>query len=151
MAEHEVRIIKMPACRLALVNTVSSSPEMESIQKLMKWVEKRNLADREYGPRWFGRNNPPPQDDKAEYGYDAMVTIPDDITNADEVQLYQIPERTCAVVKANLQNITQMWNYLYDWVKESDYEIADHGLEELLDPYANDEEFLFDLWLPVRK
>jgi DNA gyrase inhibitor GyrI len=151
MEEHGVRIIKMPAYRLALVNTVSNSPEMASIQRLMKWVAERNLADREYGQRWFGRNNPPPQEGKSEYGYDAMVTIPDDITADDEVQLYEIPERTCAIIKANLQNITQMWNYLYDWVSGSEYEIADHGLEELLDPYANDVEFLFNLWLPVRK
>ena len=78
-----------------------------------------------------------------------MVTIPDDVSPDNDIQLYEIPERTCAVIKVNLKNITQMWNYLYDWVNRNEYEIVDHGLEELLDPYASEDDFVFDIWLPI--
>jgi predicted transcriptional regulator YdeE len=48
-------------------------------------------------------------------------------------------------------NITRMWQYLYEWVQNSKYEIGDHGLEELLNPFADEADYIFDLWLPIRE
>lgn len=151
MAEHEIRILRMPAGRMALVNTVSNSPEAESIRKLMNWAKDKGLIDQKSGVRWFGRNNPPPEKGNSNYGYDAMIRIPDDIDPEGEIQLFMIPERTCAVVRTDLANITKMWQYLYEWVQNSKYEIADHGLEELLNPLDKGENYLFDLWLPIKE
>jgi DNA gyrase inhibitor GyrI len=151
MAEHEIRILRMPAGRMALVNTVSNSPEAESIRKLMDWAKNKGLIVKEQSFRLLGRNNPPPEKGKSDYGYDAMITIPDDVDPEGEVQLFMVPERTCAVVRTDLANITRMWQYLYEWVQNSKYEIADHGLEELLNPLDTEGEYLFDLWLPIKE
>ena len=151
MDDYEVNIIKMPARRMALVNSLSNSPEHESYQKLMTWAKEKGLVGSQSHFRWFGRDNPPPVKGKTEYGYDAMITIPENVIPEGDIRLFRIPECNCAVVRTELKNITVMWNYLYNWVKNSRYEIADHGLEELLNPFAHVDDLLFDLWLPIKE
>lgn len=152
-----IRIVKIKTIRVAINNAMSKTPEMDASNGLIAWVKPRGLLKDPSTYFRFGRNNPPPSSDSVigeeVYGYDAMITIGLDIEIEDEIQTEEISGGLFAVVRTNLTNIGKMWEYLYNWVKQSKYTIADHGLEEVLgeSDEKKPEKMLLDLWLPIKE
>ncbi|MHA2231548.1 MAG: AraC family transcriptional regulator [Candidatus Hodarchaeales archaeon] len=150
MIDPIVRLVKIEPMRAALVNAVSRTPEIDASTVLLTWAQSKGLLDNPSTYLRFGRNNPPPSPDKEEYGYDCMITVDPEIEPEGNIKTHTISGGLYAVVRTNLTNIGKMWHWLYDWVENSKYKIADHGLEELLSGDESDlDSFLLDLWLPL--
>jgi DNA gyrase inhibitor GyrI len=150
MTDPIVRLVKIDAMRAAVFHGFSKTPENDAHQARLAWTQQKGLLDSRSTYLLLGRNNPPPSPGKAEYGYDCMITIRDEIELEDEIQIEEIPAGLYAVVRTNLADMEKQWHWLYNWVENSQYAVAGHGLEEILCGDESDPDtFLFDLWLPV--
>jgi DNA gyrase inhibitor GyrI len=153
MKEFEIRIEELPAMRVASFKGFSKTPEMEAHNAAVKWAEEKGLL-KDY--RTFGFNNPPPWDtDGPEYGYELWVVIGKDIKVEEGIEVKEQAAVLCAVTSIEkLAQIGAAWEYLYNWVKASDEYQHRHmdGLEEVTSPLGTKEEdYSFNLWLPVKK
>lgn len=150
MSNPIVRFVKIKPMRAAVFNAISKTPETQAHEARLDWAGPKGLLEDPSTYLLFGRNNPPPTPGQEEYGYDCLITVSPDIKVEDDVQVQEIAGGLYAVVRTNLTNIGDRWEWLYHWLPENGYKIAGHGLEELLcgDESAPD-KFLLDLWLPI--
>jgi len=158
MKDEQIRIVEMKVQKVALAHGTGKEigkPEEEAWAKMMNWIDVEDVLEESDGLQFFGRNNPPPSEENEEYGYDQMVTLYKDYEPDKDIEITEIEGGTFAVTRfKNLENIGKKWQELYGWVQDSDeYEIAGHGLEELLSSPEElvPEKMIFDLWLPVKK
>jgi AraC family transcriptional regulator len=148
-----VRIVRVEPMRLAFANATGKSPEVKAHRALFAWAAPKGLlADRSVF-FFFGRNNPPPSPGKEAYGYDSGITVDPALEIEGDIKTEDLRGGWYALVRTNLTQIREMWEYLYQWVEGSAYSIAGHGLEELLTPEIenNPDAILFDLWLPIKE
>lgn len=150
----DVRMVRAGPTRLAFVHAFGDSPEEEAIGALLGWAGPVGLLDGPRGFHLFGANDPPPGGPGEAYGYFFGVTVPDGVELAEGIGLRDLPAATYAVTRVRgVMAITDAWRALYAWVEGSDgYEVAGHGLEELLSPPGDPvDEWTFDLWLPTEE
>lgn len=158
MKDEQVRIVEMKDQKVALAHGTGKEigePEEEAWDKLMRWIKEEDVLEEKDGFQLFGRNNPPPTEENEEYGYDQMVTLYNNYESTENIEITEIEGGSFAVTRfKNLENIVEKWQELYEWVQNNDeYEIAGHGLEELLSSPEElvPEKMIFDLWLPINK
>lgn len=148
----DVRVVKIKPMRIAVSHAFSKTPEKDSITVLIEWAKPKGLLDDPSKYLWFGHNNPPPSPNLKEYGYDSILTIGPEIEPDKNIQVKEIAGGLYAVIRTNLKNIGKMWEWLYKWVNNSEYTIAGHGLEEFLNPLESSvDNYIFDLWLPIKE
>lgn len=152
MSELEVRIVEMEPMRVATAHGFGESPEEVAVQKMLDFMESKEL---DFGDvKWFGFNNPDPAPGSSNYGYDVWVTVGPDVEGDGEITIKEIPARRYAVARCEgLSNIGQVWRQLVLWFEDSPYKKPPHWkecLENLLThPRTPYEEFVFDLHLPI--
>ncbi|MHC4697886.1 MAG: AraC family transcriptional regulator [Planctomycetota bacterium] len=157
MSDLDVRIVKLEPMRVARVRVISETPERDAWDKMRAWAESKGLlADVEEHPV-FGFNNPPPSQDRKEYGYELWIRVDSGTEPEGEVEakdfaggLYAVT--TCKLTGDPKGNIFQVWQRLFEWVKSSAYKWRrTHELEKTQDPQASEDDFVLDLYLPIEE
>ena len=153
MSELDVRIVRLDPMRVASVRAISDEPEHEAWLKLQEWAEPRGLLDDLEKHPVFGFNNPNPSPDRKEYGYEFFLELKPSFEAEEGIQIEKLPGGQCAVLACKgVEHLPDSWTRLYGWVTDSGRKVADHGLEECLNPGEQDVSRLeFDLWLPVEE
>lgn len=164
MSTLDVRIIELPAMKLACASGFGSSPEEQAWNKLFEWARQRGLTME--GRRYFGFNNPSPTPGSPNYGYDQWITLHDSeqVDSGEAVTPIDFPGGLYAVYGCRLSEIGEAWQSLVRWLEASPYRMGEHQwLEEVLNQYpsaegaaqsgpaASPETTLFDLYMPIRK
>ena len=148
----DIRIIELKSMKVAYYRAESPSPEIDAWNVMKKWVDDNRLEELAT-TRFFGFNNPNPSPEKAEYGYEVWVTVPDSLQESEKIKTKDYKGGLYCVTCCQLHNITDKWKRLGEWVKESEYDFGDHQwLEETISPDKNpNENTQFDLYYPIKK
>ena len=151
MTESDVRIENLEPMRIASARVVSAHPEEQAWERLRSWAEPRGfLRDVNEYPV-FGFNNPNPAPDRAEYGYECWIRVPEDAEAEGDVEIKDFPGGLYAVTTHSGLPNPEIWMRLWDWVQSSSYEWREvHELEKPHDPLAEPGEMTFDLLLPIK-
>jgi DNA gyrase inhibitor GyrI len=158
MSDLEVRIVNLEPMRVASVRVVSESPEVDAWSKLRSWAEPRGFLQDDENHPIFGFNNPNPQQDRKEYGYELWIKVGSEVESDEEVEVKDYPGGLFAVTTCKLagdpsgRNILETWKVLLEWVKASKYSWRKvHELEKVHDPLASEPDIILDLYLPVEE
>jgi len=151
---HEtIKILKcLKPMRVAYYRAVGKNPELNAWGELFRWAEEKELFKRHDGWRLFGFNNPCPSKDNPVYGYEAWITVPDDMEEDGNVKIKYFSGGLYAVTGTSLKEIETAWKNLVTWQKISKYKMGSHQcLEEHL---SKPEEIMnsnieFNLYLPL--
>ncbi len=126
MSDPIVRFVKIKPMRAAVFNAISKTPETQAHEARIAWAGPKRLLEDPSTYLLFGRNNPPPAPEQEEYGYDCLITVSPDVEAESDVRVEEIAGGLYAVVRTNLTNIGDMWEWLYRWLPENGYTIAGH-------------------------
>ncbi len=162
MNKQDVRIIQLPAMKVASFHVISETPEDDVIKLTDAFVKKQKLVSF----RHFGFNNPNPKEGTPEYGYEMWITVDKDYPN---VTMKTRKGGLYASVSAYMPDIGRRWNelakyiqeskeYDFDCTEEDQYGVAEHQwLEECTHYFHNSDpnipftEKQLDLMLPIKK
>lgn len=152
--KNEVRVIDLKPFRVAVLKAVSSTPEKDVWSETVKFV-KRHKLDQLHSTRYFGFDNPSPKDGNPAYGYEMWITITDNFTTNDDIEIREISNGLYAVTTTmSAAEIGHRWKLLHNWVEESEYKTGEHQwLEEaiILDLDTESGDFQLDLYYPINK
>ena len=153
-----VRIVHLPPMRIASYRAHSDSPESDAWQVMLPYY-KENLRNTR-GVRSFGFNNPCPDGEHPEYGYEIWYSIPDHVDIPKPLEEKSFNGGLYAVHVCTLANIGEVWKGLYQWVEKSDQYVPDFsgmyttrpGLEESLNMEGdfNAETTQLDIFVPIK-
>lgn len=148
----DVRIIQLKPMKVASYRAESSSPEQDAWSVILKWTEERGLQNLST-TRYFGFNNPSPENGNPVYGYEVWVTVPEDCEVSEDITIKQFDGGEYAVASTYLHEITDRWQKLARWVEQSEYTMGRHQwLEETISPVtAPAEKMQLDLYCPISK
>ena len=156
MTALDVQIIDLPAFRVASAMGFGPSPEMEALDKLQKFIQDVGLWDRVETLQLYGFNNPEPEPDNPDYGYEQWVVVPENIGGTEEVAIKTFPGGWYAVTRCQgVPNIYRVWHELESWQAVSSYAPGAHQwLEKWVNPtqrWLAADEMVLDLYLPIQK
>ncbi len=159
----EVRIVSLPKMFIASYRAISITPEADAGRAMDKLIKEYDLKNKP-GFRRFGFNNPDPEPNKAEYGYEMWVSIPEDLEVPEPYVKKEFSGGLYASIPTYLNSIGERWGQLFEWLKNSEKVEVDwrpesmrHLLEEPLDHSTNssgdldEENFQLDLLVPVNR
>lgn len=159
MKELDVRIVELEAMRVASVYAFGDSPETAAWDKLVAWINRKDLAGQLEDVRIFGFNNPNPSPGSPNYGYEFWITVGPDVEPEEDVRIEEFTGGLYAVTKCEVKGephktIPETWKQLVQWLVDSKYKHANHQwLEEHIWPPANNpqqiEELILDLYAPI--
>jgi hypothetical protein len=154
-----VRIVRLPAMRVASYCAVSTTPERDCAKTFAPFVLENNLHKKS-GFRSFGFNNPDPSENTPEYGYETWVTIPEDFNIATPFTKKHFHGGLFASSSATLNEIGERWDKLYKWCENSDKYDIDSSIqwleelsmdyEEFVSEQTSDGEKQLDLLIPIK-
>jgi AraC family transcriptional regulator len=155
MSNIDVRIVELPAMRVACVNGFGEGPEGMAFDKMKAWAAAHNLSGRSY--RLFGYNNPDPSPGSPNYGYDVWITVDESVQADADVRIIEFPGGLYAVTRIEVNepgnDIPSAWQQLVKWMENSKYRHGRHQwLEEHigpLDEMGGEQSFTLDLHLPI--
>ena len=156
MEKQDVRIITLPAMRVASFYAFSPSPELEAMDKAVKWAKSNSLWQEPPGLRVFGFNNPDPTPGSPNYGYEFWLTLNPDMQPGSEINVKDFSGGKYAVLLCDVTGdpwdiIPSAWQKLVKWLETSHYTHGNHQwLEEHLSRSDSIEQgFVLDLYLPI--
>ncbi len=115
-----LRIISLPAMRLAVCNVISQSPEDEALSNILNWAEEENLMGT---ARIFGFNTTLYSPGCPEYGWAASITIPEQIKLPEYLEEKRIPGGLYASFNST-NEVYDSWQVLMKLLKEcKEYEV----------------------------
>jgi DNA gyrase inhibitor GyrI len=151
----EIRIVTLPAMRMASVHGFGQSPELLAWEKLEAWAAPQGyLDDREAHPI-FGFNNPNPSPGSPNYGYEFWMKVGPEEEPAGDVRIVDVDGGLYAVLRCSVHanpdtEIPQAWQRLVSWREQSAYRRGTHQwLEAHLAVDEPGEHFTLDLYLPI--
>lgn len=147
-----LRIVALPAMRLAVYNSVSMSPEEEALKKVLTWAENQNLMGT---ARIFGFNTTKYNPENKEYGWAASITIPEQVILPEYLEEKRIPRGLYASVNST-NEVYDSWQTLMKLLKNNDYEVDESRtcLEEHIrsgEDRNNGYDFYLNLLQPIKK
>jgi DNA gyrase inhibitor GyrI len=153
-ADFEVRIIRLPALRVACVNGYGEGPEEIAFGKMRALIHDMGLDKDGQSHRVFGYNNPNPSAASPFYGYDVWVTVDETFQPQGEVRIINFPGGLYAVRSIRPvtgEEIFPAWQELVAWREKSKYRAASHQwLEEHIgDINLHFPDLILDLYMPV--
>ncbi|MEA4890431.1 MAG: effector binding domain-containing protein [Clostridiaceae bacterium] len=129
---NDVRIVYLPPATVAASHFIGENPEENAGRLLDQFVRESGLCKIKPDIRHYGFNHPNPSPDRSEYGYERWVTIPDDMTVPELLVKKQFRGGLYAAHMIPIGSFEE-WEWLYDWVKQSDQYLADLGDPECMD------------------
>ena len=151
MSALDVRIVTLEPMRVASAYGFGTNPEEQAWTKILAFAESKGLGLGEV--RCFGFNNPNPSPASPNYGYEEWMTVPPDVAPEGDIRIIEFSGGQYAVTRfQGLSRIGQVWQDLVLWLEDGPYQRGHHQwLEELLtSPSVPLEEYVFDLFLPIR-
>ncbi|HYF84592.1 MAG TPA: MerR family transcriptional regulator [Clostridia bacterium] len=148
-----LRIITLPAMRVAVCNVISASPEDEALSKVVGWAEAENLMGT---ARIFGFNTTAFNPGSTEYGWAACITVPEHITLPEYLKEKRLPGGLYASLNS-INEVYDSWQMLMRLLKDSnEYEVDENRpcLEEHIksgEPKGEGNDFYLNLLEPVNK
>ena len=156
MENQKIRIINLPAMRVASFYAFSSSPETDAWEKVVTWAKAHTCWHEPPATRIFGFNNPDLSEGSPNYGYELWLTIGPDIPLDDKVTVKEFSEGMYAVLRCDVYGnpwalIPASWGILVKWMESSHYKHGNHQwLEEHLTRFeSNENGFVLDLYIPI--
>lgn len=115
-----LRIVTLPAMRVAVCNVISDSPEDKAISNILKWAEEENLMGT---ARMFGFNTTPYSLGSKEYGWAACITIPEQVQIPEYFEEKHLPGGLYASFNST-NEVYDSWQTLMKLLKEcGEYEV----------------------------
>jgi DNA-binding transcriptional MerR regulator/DNA gyrase inhibitor GyrI len=153
IASGTLRIIALPAMRVAVCNIVSASPEEEALEKVLGWAKSESLMGT---AKIFGFNTTEYSPGCTEYGWAACVTIPEQVVLPEYLDEKRIPGGLYASLNST-NEVYDSWQVLTRLLKENDEYVVDKNrpcLEEHI-PSGEDKDrgndFYLNLLEPINK
>ena len=148
----KITVEELAPMRIARVSIEDENPEIKAFSTLIKWAEK-NAPEALEKPRFFGFNDPCPEEGQKIYKYEAWMTVGDDARAEDNVTIETYKGGKYAVRVTPLSDIVEIWHGFEAVVKAAGYEVGKGpGLEE---PLTHPVRTPFDkarmkLYFPIR-
>jgi DNA gyrase inhibitor GyrI len=156
MEKQDVRIVTLPAMRVASFYAFSASPETDAWKKAASWAKSHEYWQEPLTTRIFGFNNPDPSAGSPNYGYEFWITIGMDVLPDKDIKIKEFPGGLygvlhCPVAGDPFKIIPEAWSKLVKWMESSHYNHGNHQwLEEHLSrTEIEDQGFVLDLYLPI--
>ncbi len=162
-SQMDIRIVYLPPATVASSHYIGENPEDNAGEKLRKFIEEVNLPEIKPDFRVYGFNNPSPQREHEQYGYEFWVTIPDDMEVSAPLEKKQFAGGLYAAHCIKMGNFHE-WGTFYECMnKSNEYEINHREpfgmggtLEEHINAYsyytgAVNEYIQLDLLIPIKK
>jgi len=156
MEDQDIRIVTLPAMRMASFYAFSSSPETVAWDITVNWAKSHGCWQEAPSVRIFGFNNPDPSAGSPNYGYEFWLTINDEVQYDSDTKIKEFSGGMFAVLRCNVTTnpweiIPASWGKLVKWLESSHYKHGNHQwLEEHLSrPDAIESGFVLDLCLPI--
>ena len=118
-----LRIVSLPAMRVAVCNVISALPEEEALKKVLDWAESENLMGT---ARIFGFNTTAYSKASTEYGWAACVTVPEQVVLPE----YLEEKRLTGGLYASLNSTNEVydsWQTLTRLLKENNEYVVDES------------------------
>jgi DNA gyrase inhibitor GyrI len=150
----DVRVVDLPAMRVASALGYGRHPEDQAAEKLSCFAKKVGLHPDVPGYRAFGFNNPNPSPGSPNYGYECWLVVGADVEAESPIEIKRVPAGKYAVMRCvGLQHIGQRWRALSTWVEDSPYKFPSSGgrcLEEFVNPAERDRtKWVIDLYVEI--
>jgi Bacterial transcription activator, effector binding domain. len=110
-----VRIIHLPPCTVAASHYIGENPEDNAGKQLEKFLRDSKLYEIKSDARVFGFNHPNPSAEKATYGYELWVTIPEDMEVQAPLEKKHFDGGLYASHTIVFPNFHE-WEWLANWV-----------------------------------
>ena len=154
MPLEEVRIVNLPAMRVASALGYGTEPENQATRMIAEFAQSIDLKPGDPGYRAFGFNNPNPSPGSPNYGYEMWLVVDPEVEAEEPIQIKDTPGGKYAVARfTGLSNIGRIWRELVVWFEDSPYTRPPNCctcLEEVVNPGETDpEKWVFDLYLPI--
>ena len=154
MTLKDVRIVDMPAMRVASALGYGTEPENQAATMILDFAKKIGLAPGDADYRTFGFNNPNPSPGSPNYGYEMWLVVGPEAEAAEPITIKDVPGSKYAVTRfTGLSNIGRVWRGLVAWFEDSPYTRPSNCspcLEEIVNPTETDpEKWTFDLYLSI--
>jgi DNA-binding transcriptional MerR regulator/DNA gyrase inhibitor GyrI len=119
-----LKIVNLPAMRMAYHIAVSSSPEEEAMAPVLEWTKAANVLGT---ARFFGGNMKPfPTEAGNPYGYGMCVSIPEGVTVPEHLKEMVLPGGLYAVLESS-DDIPGSWSVLMKALKEDGFYKSDRS------------------------
>lgn len=156
MSALDVRIVELPALRVASGLGFGTGPEGLAWEKIFSFLREKNLWDEMESLSYFGFNNPDPTPGSPNYGYEQWVVVPGAVQGTAEVTIKTFDGGLYAVTRnVGIPNIFNTWQNLFAWREDSPYGHGSHQwLEQWINPSREgiqEDQMVLDLYLPVTK
>lgn len=152
MNDLNVRIVKLEPMRVASAYGFGPSPEAAAWQNLVAWAKPKGFLDDPENHPIYGFNNPNPSPGSPNYGYEFWLKVDAQVVPEGGIRVQDFAGGVYAVTDCvGVENITQTWQRLVEWVARSKYENGRHQwLEQHLSPDGTPLEALrLDLFMPL--
>jgi DNA gyrase inhibitor GyrI len=154
MSDPNIRIVRLPALRVASVNGYGEGPEDIAFGKMRAYVKAKGFDTDGQPHRFFGFNNPDPTAASPLYGYDVWVTVDETVQSEGEVKVFDFPGGLYAVLSIHPvtgEEIFPAWQQLVAWRDKRKYRPASHQwLEEHIgDINLSFPHLTLDLYMPI--
>jgi AraC family transcriptional regulator len=155
MNDKDVRIVRLEPLRVARFHGFGATPEDIAWKKLAAWAEPRGLLDYTDSHRIFGFNNPNPGPGSPNYGYEFWITVTEQETAGESVEivnylggLYAVATAICREPWGDVIGAT--WRNLVAWREQSRYRGNHHQwLEHHVHVGEPGHDFDLDLYMPI--
>lgn len=124
-----VRIIQLPPCTVAASHYIGENPEDNAGKQLEKFLKDSNLYQIKPDARVFGFNHPNPSTEKAEYGYELWVTIPEDMEVPAPLEKKHFPGGMYAAHTIVFPNFHE-WQWLFNWVTKDNTKYESNSIDD---------------------
>jgi len=167
MDRPDVWVVELGPTKVATYRCAGEHPKDPALDALIVWASEKNLLAKDRCPRFFGFSDPLPAEDDPVYGFEAWMTVGDDVAGDDTVRIQENPGGLYAVTRATPGEFAggAAWkrfeSHLDPWMEEHRYQYDDtrQWLEERIPDLNRIVEFpelrdqsrwiAFDLWIPI--
>jgi len=157
MKDQDIRIVKLPAMRVASFHAFGPSPEADAWNKMAMWAKANGYWLDPPDVRIFGFNIPDPSVGSPNYGYEFWVAINPDAQVDDDAICKEFSGGLYGVLNCDVSSgnpwdiIPATWSNLVKWLESSHYSHGNHQCleEHLTRADAVDNGFILDLYIPI--
>jgi len=150
MGKLNVRIEELKPKRVASVRAISATPEVDAWRKIKTWADSKGLLNQLDSHPVFGYTCLPPRKGGDRYGYEFWIEIGAETEVDGEVKEQVFPGGLYAVMTPDGPPTPDVWKSLWEWVQTSPYKWRKtHELEKPRNPLAPENEWVFDMYLPI--